>query len=173
MSLIAPPGDVVPLTLQLVEEAIQASRLSPRRRMILPLHKSAADPLHRMFNALQPGTYIRPHRHSQPPKAESIVMLRGRIVYFTFDEHGAITAQHDLRAGGPAFGIDTEPGVFHTFLAAEPDTIVFEVKPGPYLRATDKDFAAWAPAENDPEATVYLRQLERLAGITPPGHPST
>jgi cupin fold WbuC family metalloprotein len=167
LSLDAPSGDVVLLTEELIQNVLQASRISPRRRMILPLHKSADAPLHRMFNALQPGTYIRPHRHHEPPKAESIVLLRGRIVYFTFKESGEITATHLLRAGGAAFGIDTEPGVFHTFLAADADTLLFEVKPGPYHRATDKDFAAWAPAEDDSAAaSKYLKHLEQVAGLT-------
>ena len=41
-----------------------------------------------------------------------------------------------------------------------PDTVIFEVKPGPYDAATDKEFAPWAPPEGDPRAHAYLIQLE-------------
>jgi hypothetical protein len=37
--------------------------------------------------------------------------------------------------------------------------VCFEVKPGPWERATDKEFAEWAPAESDPAAAEYLRRL--------------
>jgi cupin fold WbuC family metalloprotein len=78
MALSAPTGAVVLLTQQLLEDTLQASRASPRRRMILPIHKSAADPLHRMFNALQPGTYIRPHWAS--PRKMDTELTEGRVV---------------------------------------------------------------------------------------------
>ena len=112
-----------------------------------------------MLNALQLGTYIRPHRHLDPPKAESILVLRGAIRYFTFDNAGAITGQYELRANSKDFGIDTDAGVFHTFVPLETDTVLYEVKPGPYSAANDKDFAEWAPAEGHPDAADYLRRL--------------
>ena len=37
--------------------------------------------------------------------------------------------------------------------------VCFEVKPGPYSAANDKDFAPWAPREGDPEAGAYLEGL--------------
>jgi len=49
--------------------------------------------------------------------------------------------------------------VFHTFLALENDTVLFEAKQGPYDRNTDKDFAAWAPCENSEESSAYMNHL--------------
>jgi len=43
-ALDAPLGESVVLDAGLIERAIAASRESPRRRVILPLHTSAADP---------------------------------------------------------------------------------------------------------------------------------
>ncbi|MGD8861079.1 MAG: hypothetical protein PVI30_13820 [Myxococcales bacterium] len=40
-------------------------------------------------------------------------------------------------------------------MALEPDTLIYEVKPGPWSAATDKSFAPWAPAEGDPGA-MYI-----------------
>jgi cupin fold WbuC family metalloprotein len=158
-ALPPPSGPVSLLTTELLDRAVEASRRSSRRRVILPLHPSHADPLHRMLNACQPGTYIQPHRHCAPPKAESIVVLRGAIGLVLFDEAGRITGAHVLRAGSDQFGIDLHPGVYHTFVVLEPDTVLFEVKPGPYQEATDKDFATWAPIEGSVEAKQFLGVL--------------
>jgi hypothetical protein len=64
-----------------------------------------------------------------------------------------------LGAGREAFGVDLVPGIYHTFVALEPDTVLFEVKDGPYVAATDKAFAPWAPAEGTPEARQYMQAL--------------
>jgi cupin fold WbuC family metalloprotein len=113
-----------------------------------------------MFNAVQPNSYIPPHRHLDPPKAESWVVLRGALAFFTFDAHGSIEACLEIRAGGPVFGVDLEPGVYHTFIALEPDTVVFEVKSGPYSPTSDKAFPAWAPSEGSPQASAYMAWLK-------------
>ncbi len=165
LALPAPPEPLTLLSDALVRQAVDAARASARRRMILPLHKGHEDALHRMFNAVQPGTYIRPHRHTAPPKAESIIVLRGAIHFFEFDDAGGVRQHVRLAAGAPCFGADIQPGVIHTFLAVEPDTVIFEAKNGPYSAANDKDFAPWAPPEGTPEAAAYVRQLAALAGI--------
>lgn len=161
-ALSAPVTDVTLITTDLIEQVIAASRNSERRRMILPLHKSSQDSLHRMFNAMQPNTFIQPHRHSNPAKAETVLVLRGSLCFVTFDFAGVVDQMIDLAAGSDVFGIDVVPGVFHTFLILQPDTVVFEVKPGPYSPTDDKDFATWAPREGDPAATAYLETLTRL-----------
>lgn len=115
-----------------------------------------------MLNALQPGSYVRPHRHLSPPKAESIVLLRGKLGFVTFLDDGSVDRRLVLAAGSASFGVDCHPGLFHTIFALEPDTVVFEVKPGPYDPASDKDFAPWAPEEGSPESAAYLERLVRL-----------
>jgi cupin fold WbuC family metalloprotein len=164
LALPAPGTPVTILSQALMQEVIAQSRLSPRRRIICPFHQSAGDSLHRMLNAIQPHSYIPPHRHLNPPKAESIVVLQGSIGYLTFSDLGAVEQMHVLGANRPAFGVDTQPGIFHTFLSLEEDTVLFEVKPGPYEKASDKDFAPWAPREGSDGAKAYLDQLYRLCG---------
>ncbi len=158
-ALDAPSGESVVLDARLIERAIAASRESPRRRVILPLHTSAADPYQRMLNAAQPDSYIRPHRHRDPPKGETVVVLKGAIRFLTFREDGAVATSVVLAASGVAIGLDVRPGVYHTFVALEPDSVVFEAKTGPYDERVDKDFAPWAPSEGSPEATLYLKRL--------------
>ncbi len=162
-ALGAPQTPATIIGSDLVRRAVEASRQSPRRRIILPLHKAPDANLHRMLNAVQPYSYVRPHRHLDPPKAESILVLQGAILTFIFDATGKVEEAMIFAAGTAAFGIDFEPGVLHTFLALQPDTVLFEVKPGPYEAQTDKDFAPWAPVEGSPEAAAYMADLYGFA----------
>lgn len=158
-ALEAPEGSLVVLTRSLVEHVTEASRESPRRRIIQPFHKSDADPLHRMLNVIQPDSYVRPHRHLEPPKSEAWVVLKGALAFFTFEDDGRVRECLGLEAGGERFGVDLAPGVYHGLVALVPDTVLFEVKTGPYAPTNDKAFAPWAPAEGTPEAADYLARL--------------
>ena len=60
---------------------------------------------------------------------------------------------------GDAFGVDLVPGVYHTLVVLEPDTVIYEVKDGPYVASNDKAFAPWAPPEGSPEAPAYMARL--------------
>jgi len=146
----------------LIRAKARDARANARKREIHIFHTGDEDTLQRMLNALQPGTYITPHRHVAPPKAESILVLQGRVGFATFHDDGSDDADHwlcmDPRAG--VHGVDYRGGVWHTFFALEPDTVILEAKPGPYAPATDKEFAPWAPEEGAAQATAYLADIE-------------
>ncbi len=161
-ALDPPVTAVTLLTNDQIVQAQNYARSSSRSRVILPFHKSASDSLHRMLNAMEPGTYVQPHRHFSPPKAESIVVLTGAICFVMFDELGNVKLIHDIVAGTSTFGVDIEAGVYHTFFPLVSGTVVFEAKPGPYAAADDKDFADWAPKEGSPGVTSYLEMLNQL-----------
>ena len=160
---LRPPSEkVVIINNNLIQKAIDSSRISPRKRIILPFHKLPSDNLHRMLNALQPNSYVQPHRHLDPPKAESIIVLKGTIIYVEFNNTGEIENFYQLSSESFNIGIDIEPGIFHTFFAVADDTVLFEVKPGPYEQSSDKDFASWAPKEGLESAIEYLKNLYEL-----------
>jgi cupin fold WbuC family metalloprotein len=156
--------DLMAIDKILVEAKALDARRNRRKREVHVLHSGDEDTLQRMLNAIQPGSYIRPHRHQTPPKAESIVLLQGMLGYISFANDGTPQEDRcillDLKRGLHA--IDTRGGVWHTFFALEPDTVVFEVKPGPYTVSSDKEFAPWAPDEDSPVAVEYLMHLESL-----------
>ena len=145
----------------LIDSKAEDAQANPRQREIHVLNRGDSDTLQRMLNALQPSSYIRPHRHVQPPKAETFVLLRGSVGFMTFlddgtpDESGFVHL-HPTKA----LALDCREGVWHTFFALEPNTVVFEVKAGPFDAATDKEFAPWAPAEGTLEAEEYLSRLK-------------
>ncbi|TVQ65578.1 MAG: cupin fold metalloprotein, WbuC family [Balneolaceae bacterium] len=154
-------GSLFQLTGQLLEKGILGSLNSPRKRMILPLHRKQDAEVQRMINFLQPGTYIRPHRHPLPHATESLVMIRGSILFITFDDSGSQLEVNPLSALPFPGVLDIEPGVWHTFLVREPDTILFECKKGPYDAAADKEFAEWSPQEGSREAELWLEERNR------------
>jgi len=44
-----------------------------------------------LFNAIEPGSYIRPHRHASDPREELLIAVRGLVALVTFDDQGAVT----------------------------------------------------------------------------------
>lgn len=147
------------ITTELFVRVLEEARQSPRRRKNFNFHPSLDDNPHRFLNVMLQGTYIAPHRHLDPPKSESFLVLEGQIAFFLFDEAGKVEQRYLLGSPGPALGIDIPPGVWHTMAVLTPHAICFEVKPGPYSPASDKEFAPWAPREGDPGAAVYLESL--------------
>lgn len=138
------------------------SRLSPRKRMILPIHRKQEASVQRMYNFLQPGTYIRPHYHPRECASESICVLQGAIRFFVFDEEGSVIQNYRCEAGNMhANVIDIEPNVWHTFLVEQEDTLIFETKLGPYSETEDKIFASWSPMEGDEQVAVYMETLSK------------
>jgi cupin fold WbuC family metalloprotein len=167
LALDPPQEDLALMTRERLDETVRQSRKSPRGRIIAPLHRSLSDPLHRMLNAVQPGSYVRPHRHLDPPKAEAWIVLRGAVLFVTFFDDGGISEHLVLDAESETFGVDLVPGHYHTLAALKPDTLIYEVKTGPYDEMTDKSFAPWAPAEGTVEAQNYLRNLLEACGQDP------
>lgn len=164
LAVEAPEDNVVELTAAMLEQTMGLSRKTSRGRIIQRLHKTDESPLHRMLNAMQPGTYIRPHRHLEPPKSEVFVILKGAVRFVEFSDSGDVIRWMDMRAGSEVFGVDIEPGVWHALIALEPDSAIFEVKNGPYTQTSDKDFPDWAPAEGTPEAQEYLKKVTERTG---------
>ena len=136
---------------------IERAHRSPRLRTNHNFHSSMEDNPHRFLNAMVRGTYITPHRHRDPPKSESFLVLEGELAFFTFDDAGQIASTHIL--GRDALGVDIQPGVWHTIAVLTAHAVCFEVKPGPYSPANDKDFAPWAPREGGPSVKEYLDWL--------------
>ncbi|CAN5271072.1 WbuC family cupin fold metalloprotein [soil metagenome] len=154
-----PSGNIFNLSEDQIERGLTASRKSSRKRIILPIHRKQEAEVQRMINFLQPGTYIRPHKHTMPHASESIVLLLGSIRFFTFDAHGDVLTDHKLRSKPVPDVMDIEPETWHSFLVLERDTIIFECKKGPYDAKTDKEFALWAPEEGDEKAAKFMEEL--------------
>lgn len=146
----------------IIDKGIDSSRKSSRKRILLPLHRSQDDRVQRLINFLQPGTYIRPHRHPGKHNVESIIMMRGSVQFIIFDDVGFIENHFILRACTDESLIDIEPGVWHSFIVLEMDTVIFEAKKGPYNALTDKEFAPWSPEEYTEQASKWVDSMEKM-----------
>ena len=121
------------------------------------------DPVQRFLNAIEPGSYVQPHRHKEPLRDEAFVILRGKGSVFIFDDQGNIQDYTVLNSKVGSFGVDIPGGVFHSILSLEKRSVFYEIKSGPYIPVADKDFATWAPKENSSEALLFLNNLEKIA----------
>lgn len=141
----------------LIADLCARSRQSPRLRAHHNVHPDLADPIQRVVMAVQPGTYVRPHRHG-PGIWELFALFRGRVALLGFDDGGRVVDRTELSPGGIC-GAQFPPRAWHALAALEPDTVLMEVKPGPYVAETDKEFAAWAPREGEPGADRMARWM--------------
>jgi len=143
----------------LFDELTARARSAARGRTNENLHAGPDDPVQRFLNAIEPGSYVCPHRHTQPPKWELFVALTGAALVLTFDEHGTVLGREQVTAAGPLRGLEIPPGVWHAIAALAPGTVLLELKPGPYQATSDKDFAPWAPREGAPAAADFARWM--------------
>ena len=146
------------ITRALLAEIAQEARRSPRLRKNRNFHEMD-DPVHRLLNALEPGTYIRPHRHLEKEKAETAIAVAGRIGVVFFDEAGGTIECRVMAPASDLCGVEVPAGAWHTFVALEPGSVFFEAKAGPYRKPEGSELAAWAPAEGSPQAEAFERAL--------------
>ena len=137
----------------LTEEAKQAARL----RTHYNLHSSLDAPIHRLCIAAEPDTYMRPHRHQD--KWELLVLLKGQASLILFDDDGTVIEKLYLSENSTSV-IEIERGVWHVFYSEISGTILLEVKAGPYIPISSKDFAYWAPEEGT-EKTIEMLNFYR------------
>lgn len=148
---------------QLLDCTSEAAKQSPRLRMNHNFHADTDDLLNRLINAIEPDSYIRPHRHQQPDKEEIFLLLRGKAAFFLFDDKGNITDKLILSPNEGIYGAEIAPGVWHTLLVLEPDTVVYEIKRGPFAPLAPENFAPWSPAAEDTDAVKeYMAYLRRM-----------
>lgn len=135
---------------------------SPRLRKNFNFHGSDSDSCHRLLNAIEPWSYLAPHRHLDPGKDETMIVLRGQLGIVLFDEVGEILQTHVLEAGHATCGITIPHGVFHTLVSCQAGSVMFESKAGPYLPLGEGERASWAPAEGGDGVEAYARKLRQL-----------
>lgn len=142
-----------------LDQLTEKAKASPRLRMNHNFHPANESSCHRLLNAIEPGSYIRPHCHLDPEKDESFVLLRGQLGVICFDAAGEVTETARLIAGSDQTVITIPHGVFHTAVSLASGTIFFEAKAGPYIPFLQAEIASWAPADTDTASRDYLQQL--------------
>ncbi len=144
---------------KLLDEMALKSRVAKRGRAHYTFHKSDEDTLQRMLNAMQPGTYLQPHKHENPDKREVFLVLTGKFLVVEFDENGKITDHMILDAKSNQYAAEIAERVYHTVICLEPDSIAYELKDGPYNPIDDKNFASWAPKEGEEGCATFIDKI--------------
>ncbi|MFY9153476.1 MAG: WbuC family cupin fold metalloprotein [Prolixibacteraceae bacterium] len=144
---------------ELLSDLSRKAAGSARLRLNYNFHDDLADPINRMLNAFEPGTYIQPHKHEHPDKREVFIILKGKLVVSFFDDQGKLTGFVLLDPENGNFAVEIPPGTWHNVFSLEQGTVVYEIKDGPYNQIGDKNFASWAPKEGDTGCAEYLEKL--------------
>lgn len=150
------------ITSELLDRVTAEARAIARKRKNFNFHARDDAPCNRLLNAMEPGSYIRPHRHLDPDKDETMILVRGRMGIVFFDAAGGVTGTALLSPGGEAIGVNIPHGDFHTVVCLESGTVFFESKAGPYRPLAEEEKAPWAPPEGSKEAGGYFETLSSL-----------
>lgn len=152
---------------QYFEQLLDAASQSYRLRAHANVHRSYDEHCQKLFNAIQVNSYIRPHRHSLDPKDECLIAIKGLFGFITFNEQGQIESV--ILFGSEKYseklsissGLQLPSGTWHTVVSLVDDSILFEVKSGPFDPSLAKEFALWAPEEQGEDASRYLETLKQ------------
>ncbi len=158
-----------PDNLKLLDDALMdqlrdTARASARKRAVHRFHE-LEEPVQRMLNAIEPESYVRPHKHEDPDKFEAFVALRGRAAIVTFDPDGTVQGGIVIAARGGTRGVEIPARTFHCLLSLEAGTVLFELSMGPYVAQTHKHWAPWAPEEGTSDGATYLAALRQSLGL--------
>ena len=154
------------ITEKLLNEVSNQAKQNERLRMNYNFHESMDEPIHRLLNALEPDTYLPPHRHSNPDKEEVYLVLRGSLLAITFDDNGTILTSDILSPAKGIYGVEIPAGTWHSIIVLEPDTVIYEIKQGPYAPIISSNIAPWAPIASDTEGVKrYIEDTLYKCGI--------
>ena len=145
------------------------AKSSPRLRRHYNVHPTESDAIQRLCLAMQPNSYVRPHRHPEAGKWELFVVLQGAADVLLFQPDGQLIDRIAIADHAANRIIEIPEQTWHSVVAKQANTILFEIKPGPYTPLDDKHFADWAPLENDPQVMEFLNWFNSAEiGSLPP-----
>ena len=60
------------------------------------------------------------------------------------------------------YGVEIPERTWHMLVVLEENSVIYEVKDGPWSPLNDKQFASWAPGESDPAYQTYLTSILKV-----------
>ena len=101
------------------------------------LHESLESPVQRLINAVEPRTIIPIQRHRDT--AETMIVVRGQLKLTIYDDDKGIIEECVLNPSVGNYGYHIPKGVWHGVEVLAPNTVMFEVKEGPFTPLADKE----------------------------------
>ncbi|MSN26624.1 MAG: cupin fold metalloprotein, WbuC family [Geobacter sp.] len=149
---------------ELLDQISSEALSSPRLRKNHNIHRCDESRCHRLLNAIEPGSYIRPHRHLDPEKDEAFILMKGRLGVITFSDDGTVAETVLLSHSGGNLAADIPYGIYHAAVSLEAGTVFYEAKAGPYLPLDESEVAHWSPVDGSQQSQEYLERLRGLFG---------
>lgn len=122
---------------ELLDGICKQAKENPRLRMNYNLHTELDEPVQRLLNALEPGTEIPVHRHRHSD--ETYLVIRGSLFVILFDENKKLLNKVLLDPKEGTYGVSVPAGQWHSIEVLESDTVIFEIKEGPYMALTSEN----------------------------------
>lgn len=122
---------------KLLDEVSAQAKASKRLRMNYNLHDSLAAKAQKLLNALEIGTILPIHRHRHT--SETYMLLRGKIRVMFYNEMREETDSFLLDPLSGNYGVQIPAGQWHTLEVLEDNSVIFEVKDGPYTPLAPED----------------------------------
>ena len=144
-----------------MDDLTAKAKVSPRLRLNFNLHIDYSDPCQKFLNAIEPNSYIRPHRHLIEHGVEFLSVLRGEFALIIFGDDGEIEKITKLKLNSinEPNAVEIDPTLWHTIISIASGGVLLEVKAGPFNPEKAKDFATWAPEEGTQDSLKYLKKI--------------
>ena len=149
------------ITEELLDTVTSQAKENSRLRMNYNFHASMDAPIHRLLNALEPElifllTVIQIRK-------KLIWVLRGSLLAFFYDDAGNVTDKVCLNPSEGKYGLEIPSNTWHSIIALESGTVIFEIKKGPYQPLPSEDLASWAPQTSDTEGIkAFMKRMLEL-----------
>ena len=162
-----PIAAIGPEEIELLRKAV---RLTSKRRARINAHPGHDDALHEMIVAIEPASYIRPHKH--PGKSEAFHIIEGEVDVVVFGDNGAIDEIVSLgeKGGHRPFYYRMSAARFHTLVIRSELLIVHEITNGPFSPDAAV-YADFAPREGDPATAAFQAKLIERVSAFQESHP--
>jgi len=125
------------ITQEILDHLTAQAKASNRLRMSMDLRTSGEDQSQRMLNAVEPGTPLPIHRHRG--SAETVVIVRGRLMERFYNDAGDMTEEILMEVGGECSVLQIPAGQWHDIDVLESGTVIFEAKDGVYAPLGEED----------------------------------
>ena len=118
------------VTQSLLDQVIDEAKASPRLRMNYNFHTDLGDKCQRLLNAMEPGTVMPIHHHKVD---EMWMVLQGKLKVTIHNDQGEVIEEQILSPKEGCYGVQIPANTWHSLECMDPDTVIFEVKEGPYI----------------------------------------
>lgn len=128
---------IMKITQEILDNLTAQAKASERLRMSMDMRTSSEDQSQRMLNAIELGTQVPIHRHRG--SAETVVVVRGRLIERLYNDNGEMTDEILMEAGGECPVLQIPAGQWHGIEVLDSGTVIFEAKDGAYVPARPED----------------------------------